>query len=81
MRKNKYFFILLLCFLLCQAQNAFAIKANPRPVTIEQPDGTILTVRLYGDENFHYVTTIDGYLISRDRDGYFKYIDISTPPK
>lgn len=75
MRKNKYFFILLLCFLLCQAQNAFAIKANPRPVTIEQPDGTILTVRLYGDENFHYVTTIDGYLISRDRDGYFKYID------
>lgn len=75
MNKTKYFLILLLCFLLFHAEDASAIKANPKPVTVTQPDGTTITIRLHGDENFHYVTTIDGYLISRDKDGYFKYID------
>lgn len=75
MRKNKYFFILLLCFLLCHAENALAIKANPNPVTVEQPDGTKITVRLHGDERFHYVTTVDGYLIRRDKDGFFNYVN------
>lgn len=77
MDKNRYFFLLLLCFLLCHAENALAIKANPNPVTVEQPDGTRITIRLHGDESFHYVTTVDGYLIKRDKDGFFKYVNTS----
>lgn len=38
-----------------------AVPAYPRPIRVEQPDGTTMTVRLYGDERFHYATTTDGY--------------------
>ena len=67
--------LLLLPLLLALPLAAFAIKANPRPVTVSLPDGSRLTICLHGDENFHYATTLDGYLIRRDRDGYFKYAD------
>ncbi|MBQ5750597.1 MAG: hypothetical protein IIV86_04640, partial [Bacteroidaceae bacterium] len=52
--------------------------ANPNPITITQPDGSQLTIRLYGDESFHYTTTQDGYLIRKDVDGYFKYYDFQN---
>lgn len=76
MRKKNFFFFLLLSFLLLNyAESAFAVKANPRPMSVKQPDGSVITIRLHGDESFHYVTTLDGYLIGRDKDGYFKYVD------
>lgn len=53
---------------------AWAIKATPRPVAVRQPDGSTLMVRIHGDENFHYVTTTDGFLVQRDNDGFFKYV-------
>ena len=37
--------------------------ADKTPVRVTQPDGTTLTLRLVGDEFFHYNTTIDGYTI------------------
>lgn len=54
---------------------AGAIGAFPRPIVMRQPDGTTLLVRLHGDENFHYATTADGFLIGRGADGYFRYVD------
>ena len=51
-----------------------AIKADPKAVSVKQPDGTTLLIRIHGDENFHYVTTSDGFLIARDADGFFKYV-------
>lgn len=51
------------------------IKAIPHPVQVQQPDGTWLTVRIHGDEQFHYTTTMDGLLIARHTDGYFHYLD------
>ena len=67
--------LLLLCFALAGTQEAAAIKANPNPITVTQPDGSLLTIRIHGDENFHYTTTLDGYMICRANDGYFKYVD------
>lgn len=61
--------------LLCVPQDAEAIKAYPRPVTITQPDGTKITVRIHGDESFHYTTTIDGFMLERDKAGYFRYVN------
>ena len=49
--------------LFCFTPVARAIMANPNPITVTQPDGSLLTIRIYGDESFHYTTTIDGYLI------------------
>lgn len=67
--------LLLLCFALAGTQEAAAIKANPNPITVTQPDGSLLTIRIHGDENFHYTTTLDDYMICRANDGYFKYVD------
>ncbi len=81
MRKISYYFLLLFCLLFCHAEKMLAIKANPRPVTVKQPDGTSVTVRIHGDENFHYTTTLDGYLIKRDKDGFFKYVNFDAEKK
>jgi hypothetical protein len=48
-----------LCLLVCGGE-LYAVPAYPKPVRVEQPDGTTLTVRVYGDERFHYATTVDG---------------------
>ena len=71
-------FLLIICLALGGTEKAVAVKANPNPVTITQPDGSTLTIRIHGDENLHYTTTIDGYLIRRDNDGYFKYVDMDA---
>ncbi len=42
---------------------AMAAPADRTPVRVTQPDGTTLTLRLVGDEFFHYNTTADGYTI------------------
>ena len=62
-------------FSLAVGAEAFAIKANPKPISVKLPDGTTISIRLHGNENFHYTTTIDGYLIQRSRDGFFRYMD------
>lgn len=54
---------------------ASAIGAYPKPIVMRQPDGSTLTVRIQGDENFHYVTTADGYLLGKDAEGFFRYVD------
>jgi len=63
-----YIFITLLT-----TNQLFAVKAYPHPITVTQPDGTSITIKLHGDEHFKYNTTEDGYLIARDGDGIFRY--------
>ena len=52
---------------------AWAVPANPRPIPYVQPNGDTLMIRLVGDERFHYTTTVDGYLIAKNRKGYYCY--------
>lgn len=73
MSKLKNFIPFVLGLLFCFSGNVYGIKSNPKPVTVVQPDGSSLTVRIHGDENFHYMTTVDGFLIRKDKDGFFKY--------
>lgn len=54
-----------------------AVKAQPGLITVTQPDGTQLSVRLIGDEHFHYFLTDDGYPLINDNDVY--YYASSTP--
>lgn len=58
--------LLMLALLLFGVAKSFAVKANPLPVSVQQSDGSILTIVCHGDEDFHYVTTIDGVLITRE---------------
>ncbi len=52
---------------------SFAVKAYPFPTVVIQPDGTQLTVFLQGDEFRHFRTTEDGYLIKKNKKGFYTY--------
>ncbi len=52
---------------------ASAIPAYPHPIEIEQPDGTTITVQLFGDEFYHYTLSSDGYQIVQLDDGFYYY--------
>ena len=65
-----------LIFALAGAQNAFAVKANPQPVTYYQPDGTPFQVRMIGDERIVFVEDMEGHTIVRDPStGWYVYAD------
>jgi len=50
-----------------------AIPAHKGKVTITQPDGTTVTLRLHGDEYLHFTTTDDGYSVVKSADGFYRY--------
>ena len=52
----------------------YGVPAKPDPVTVQQPDGTRITIFLKGDEYFHWNTDIDGYAIVKSPiDGFWMY--------
>ncbi len=53
---------------------AFAVPANPQPLTINYEDGRSLKVYLRGDENFHWHQTEDALHIKRNEQGQFEYV-------
>lgn len=57
---KKFLFVLMS---MMAVVGAMAAPADKTPVRVTQPDGTTLTLRLVGDEFFHYNTTADGYTI------------------
>lgn len=58
-----------------------ATVAVPWPVEQIQPDGSRLTVRICGDEFFHYRTDEQGHLLSRGADGYYHYLNYDAAGK
>lgn len=74
--KSFFSFLVAAALFISFSSNLFAVPANPYPITLTQPDGTTLTVRLHGDEFFNYTTTIDGYLIASDTRGFYQYAHI-----
>jgi M6 family metalloprotease-like protein len=51
----------------------YSVPACPDPFTITQADGSELTIRMRGDEFFHYSTTEDGYALIPDSSGILTY--------
>jgi len=52
---------------------AVAIPAHRGSVLMPQPDGTLVTVCLEGDEFYHFNTTADGYTIMLNEAGAYVY--------
>jgi immune inhibitor A len=72
--KNRYRSLFFAFFLaLLPLSFTHAVKAYPFPVQITQPDGTVLTVRIHGDEFHHIKTTVDGYLVKQNAKGFWTY--------
>lgn len=80
---KKTLFTLLLSATL--TLSAWAVPAHPGKLKVKQPDGTELTVRMVGDENFHCYMTLDGVPLMRTTEGAFVYAQMQgemlTPTK
>ena len=68
---RKLSFTLLLMALV--SLQALAIPAHRMMIQMPQPDGTLVTVRLVGDEFYHFNTTSDGYTILLNDAGAYVY--------
>ena len=63
---NKILSVILGCLV---SLNLFAVMASPEPIEVTQPDGSILHVRLVGDEFHNYYTLLDGTPICQNGKG------------
>ena len=55
--------------------SAYAVPSQGNLVKVQQPDGTVLTIRLIGDEYLHFNTTADGYSIVKNAEGFYVYAE------
>ena len=62
--------VLILIALLCHLAS-FASKGWPYPITVSQPDGTPLTIRINGDASFNWVSTLDNVVLKQVGSGYY----------
>ena len=53
--------------------NVFATTAFPEKVEFTQPNGEKVTIFMKGDEFIKYATTIDGFTLLYDSEGFFNY--------
>lgn len=65
---NRQLLTIMLC--LWSVLSAYSIPAKPGKSRIAQPDGTMLTIMLHGDEFSHVTTTEDSYTVVRTGAGY-----------
>ena len=59
--------------MLLGTASLWARPATKGAVSVKQPDGTTVTIRLIGDEYMHYNTTDDGYSLVRNDKGFYVY--------
>lgn len=69
--------LLTLLAAVLAAGQIMAVPARRKPFTVRQADGTSLTLRLVGDECFHYYMTADGVPVSRAADGNYYYAELA----
>ena len=63
----------IIFFSLLQNIIGFAVPAIPDSLWVVQPSGDTLWTYLHGDEFYHWRSTIDGHVIMRDSNNYFRY--------
>jgi len=64
---------LLLLTAILVSQVSFANPANRAAIQMPQPDGSMLSLRLVGDEHYHFNTTNDGYTVMLNDRGAYVY--------
>jgi len=82
--KSKVIVLLLLlsCLAVLLIVNPVkACPASPEVFDLTQPDGSTFPARLWGDEWFNGLETIDGYPILEQEDGWWVYAELSKDKK
>ena len=59
---------------------SYAVKAYPGLISTIQPDGSTISYFLHGDENFSYMVSEEGYILTYDEKGFLVYgsLDVVT---
>jgi M6 family metalloprotease-like protein len=73
---SRYFIALAVA--LFAFSKAFAASYNGEPMQLSQPDGSEVTVHLYGTSFFSTAESPDGYTLIRDKDGWIYYAELSV---
>lgn len=68
--------ILLLIATLCTVAYVGAVPASPKPFDVTQPDGTIITLHMVGDEYYHWTETNNNQVVVLSKEGYYEYATI-----
>ena len=50
----------------------FAVPAYPGKIKVVQPDGSVITIQIHGDEFFSYVTDERGQVVAQDAAGFYR---------
>lgn len=70
--------IVMLSGFVFSGYRAAAIPANPHPVQYTQPDGSVITLLLKGDEFIHWAVTPDGFTIMPNKSGAYEYATLDA---
>ncbi len=73
----KRFLLLLAVCQMCLV-NLQAVPAWRGTMKAQQPDGSMITFLMQGDEFNHQCLTVDGYLIAQDRQGSYRYVQLTA---
>jgi len=73
MKKLTFF---LSALLLIMVPALYAVPADPNPVTLTQPNGETLTVKIKGDERINWYESMDGYTLLFNQSGYLSYAQL-----
>ncbi|MCM1021295.1 MAG: M6 family metalloprotease domain-containing protein [Muribaculum sp.] len=68
-------FLLAVSIALLANSDALAVMATPDPVVYTNPDGSKVTIKMFGDEHFSFNTTTDGYVVKAAPDGTLYYME------
>ncbi len=66
-------YLLLIIAVFISLAKSYGVIAYPYPVKVTQPDGTVVTIRLKGDEHVRWAETADGYSLLRNNKGAWEY--------
>ena len=68
------FLLAFFAFFVANAYIGHALPTRHDRFTVEQPDGSKVTVLFKGDEFFKVTTTMDGAAVTMGEDGYLRYV-------
>lgn len=57
---------------------AEAVKATANIIKYRQPDGSVIFIKMFGDEFFGYTVTTDGHIVSKAPNGYFYHANYNA---
>ena len=64
--------ILTLTALFVALSFVWAVPADPTSYKYTQPDGTVIVLQNHGDEFFHWTTDVNGNMVEKGADGFYR---------